>query len=72
MIRYIDPPACSSRSRRLVFDLSFIDLHAMLEFAPGDPTGAGAAHRPAGGEAAQMREALGLDQPSHVRFGKWL
>ncbi|QIE44094.1 ABC transporter permease [Pseudohalocynthiibacter aestuariivivens] len=46
-------------------------VFALMELAPGDPM----AQLPptiSPEVKAQMRAALGLDAPSHVRFGKWL
>lgn len=62
--------------RRLVLavpTLLFISLaiFMLLEFAPGDPMAQVPLTVPPDVKQ-QMREALGLDQPSHVRFGKWL
>ncbi len=62
--------------RRLVLSiptLLFIALviFLLLELAPGDPMAQVPLSVP-DEVKAQMREALGLDQPSHIRFGKWL
>ncbi|MEO0752535.1 MAG: ABC transporter permease [Pseudomonadota bacterium] len=62
--------------RRLILaipTLFFIALviFALLEFAPGDPTAQIPLTVPPEVKA-QMREALGLGEPSHIRFGKWL
>lgn len=46
-------------------------VFALMELAPGDPM----AQLPltiSPEVKAQMRDALGLDAPGHVRFGKWL
>jgi len=62
--------------RRLVLSiptLLFISLviFLLLELAPGDPMAQVPLTVPPEVKA-QMREALGLGQPTHVRFGKWL
>mgnify|MGYP001800064913 CR=1 FL=1 len=62
--------------RRLILaipTLLFIALviFALLEFAPGDPTAQIPLTVPPEVKA-QMREALGLGEPSHIRFGLWL
>ena len=62
--------------RRLAFALPTLlaislVVFALLELAPGDPM----AQLPATISPevrALMRAALGLDEPSHIRFGKWL
>ncbi|MFK7938918.1 MAG: ABC transporter permease [Roseovarius sp.] len=46
-------------------------IFALLELAPGDPMAQIPLSVP-DTVKAQMREALGLDQPSHVRFQKWM
>ncbi|MEL7279860.1 MAG: ABC transporter permease [Pseudomonadota bacterium] len=46
-------------------------IFALLEFAPGDPTAQIPLTVPPEVKA-QMREALGLGEPSHIRFGLWL
>jgi len=62
--------------RRLILaipTLLFIALviFLLLELAPGDPTAQVPLTVPPEVKE-QMRIALGLDQPSHIRFGKWL
>ncbi|MEM6589166.1 MAG: ABC transporter permease, partial [Pseudomonadota bacterium] len=46
-------------------------IFALLELAPGDPTAQIPPTVPPEVKA-QIREALGLGEPSHIRFGKWL
>jgi peptide/nickel transport system permease protein len=46
-------------------------IFLLLELAPGDPMAQVPLTVPPEVKA-QMREALGLGEPSHVRFGKWL
>lgn len=46
-------------------------IFALLELAPGDPTAQIPLTVPPEVKA-QMRDALGLGEPSHIRFGKWL
>ncbi|MDM8166616.1 ABC transporter permease [Roseovarius sp.] len=62
--------------RRLVLSvptLLFIALviFLLLELAPGDPMAQVPLTVPPEVKA-QMREALGLGEPTHIRFGKWL
>ncbi|WP_397542298.1 ABC transporter permease subunit [Roseovarius salis] len=62
--------------RRLVLavpTLLFISLviFLLLELAPGDPMAQVPLTVPPEVKA-QMREALGLGEPTHIRFGKWL
>ncbi|WP_306115294.1 MULTISPECIES: ABC transporter permease [unclassified Roseovarius] len=62
--------------RRLVLSvptLLFIALviFLLLELAPGDPMAQVPLTVPAEVKQ-QMREALGVGQPTHIRFGKWL
>jgi peptide/nickel transport system permease protein len=62
--------------RRIVLavpTLLFIALviFLLLELAPGDPTAQIPLTVPPEVKA-QMREALGLGEPMHIRFGKWL
>ncbi len=62
--------------RRLVIavpTLLFISLviFLLLELAPGDPMAQVPLTVPPE-VRAQMREALGLGEPTHIRFGKWL
>ncbi len=62
--------------RRLVLSIptllfiSFV-IFMLLELAPGDPMAQVPLTVPPEVKQ-QMREALGLDQPSHIRFGKWM
>jgi peptide/nickel transport system permease protein len=68
MLRYI--------LRRLLLTLPTLfaialAIFLLLDLAPGDPM----AQLPmsiSSETRAEMREVLGLDQPSHVRFGKWV
>ncbi|MEM7733519.1 MAG: ABC transporter permease [Pseudomonadota bacterium] len=46
-------------------------IFALLELAPGDPTAQIPPTVPPEVKA-QIREALGLGEPAHIRFGKWL
>ena len=46
-------------------------IFALLELAPGDPTAQIPLTVPPEVKA-QMREALGLGEPAHIRFGLWL
>ena len=46
-------------------------IFALLELAPGDPTAQIPLKVPPEVKA-QMREALGLGEPAHIRFGLWL
>lgn len=68
MIRYI--------ARRLMFAvptliaISFA-IFALLDLAPSDPTGQLPLTIPPE-VRAQIRESLGLDQPFHVRYAKWM
>ena len=68
MIRYI--------IRRLLFAvptlvaISFI-LFALLDLAPNDPTGQLPLTIPAEARE-QIRESLGLGQPFHIRYAKWM
>ncbi|MGR3315628.1 MAG: ABC transporter permease [Roseovarius indicus] len=62
--------------RRLILSvptLLFIALviFLLLELAPGDPMAQVPLTVPPEVKA-QMREALGLGEPTHIRFGKWL
>ena len=62
--------------RRLLISiptLLFISLiiFLLLNLAPNDPHGAGAFDGSARGQR-KMREALGLGQPLHIQFYKWL
>ncbi len=62
--------------RRLLFAvptllvISFI-IFALLDLAPGDPTGELPLTIPPE-TREKIRESLGLDQPFHVRYAKWL
>ena len=68
MIRFI--------TRRLMFAvptliaISFA-IFALLDLAPNDPTGQLPLTIPPE-VRAQIRESLGLDQPFHVRYAKWM
>ncbi|MEO0773908.1 MAG: ABC transporter permease [Pseudomonadota bacterium] len=46
-------------------------IFALLELAPGDPTAQIPPTVPPEVKA-QIREALGLGEPAHIRFGKWM
>ena len=50
--------------------ISFV-IFAILDLAPNDPTGNLPMTVPAD-VREKIRESLGLGQPMHVRFGKWL
>ncbi|MCA3268401.1 MAG: ABC transporter permease [Azospirillum sp.] len=47
-------------------------VFSLLYFSPGDPATIIAGDIATQADIARIRAALGLDQPYHVRFGKWL
>ncbi|MEO0371505.1 MAG: ABC transporter permease [Pseudomonadota bacterium] len=62
--------------RRLIFAVPTclaiaLVIFALLELAPGDPTAQIPPTVPPEVKA-QIREALGLGEPAHIRFGKWM
>ncbi|MBI3507210.1 MAG: ABC transporter permease, partial [Proteobacteria bacterium] len=49
-----------------------IFVFSLLYFSPGDPAAIIAGDIATADDIARIRQALGLDQPFHIRFGTWL